>query len=150
MAPKKAPARFAAPVASNSRLGLIGGSACPRAITQKFQDIYGVEVIHAWGMTEMSPLGSLGSIKPEYAKLGSEERLEYTLVGDTVNLSQRLQQLAAAGETVISEATARALKASVGALRSASASVCFHSLSSRPRPPIATRRSTPRASSWTI
>src|SRR5216683_1265251 len=34
------------------------------------------------------------------ALLGSEERLEYTLVGDTVNLSQRLQQLAAAGETV--------------------------------------------------
>ena len=36
------------------------------------------------------------------ALLGSEERLEYTLVGDTVNLSQRLQQLAAAGETVLS------------------------------------------------
>jgi adenylate cyclase len=43
------------------------------------------------------------------ALLGSEERLEYTLVGDTVNLSQRLQQLAAAGETVLSEATCSAL-----------------------------------------
>jgi adenylate cyclase len=43
------------------------------------------------------------------ALLGSEERLEYTLVGDTVNLSQRLQQLASAGETVLSEATHRAL-----------------------------------------
>ena len=43
------------------------------------------------------------------ALLGSEERLEYTLVGDTVNLSQRLQQLAAAGETVLSEPTHRAL-----------------------------------------
>jgi hypothetical protein len=39
------------------------------------------------------------------ALLGSAERLEYTLVGDTVNLSQRLQGLAAAGETVISSAT---------------------------------------------
>jgi class 3 adenylate cyclase len=39
------------------------------------------------------------------ALLGSEERLEYTLVGDTVNLSQRLQQLAEAGETVVSQAT---------------------------------------------
>ena len=45
------------------------------------------------------------------ALLGSAERLEYTLVGDTVNLSQRLQQLGAAGETVISGATKRALSA---------------------------------------
>jgi class 3 adenylate cyclase/ActR/RegA family two-component response regulator len=45
------------------------------------------------------------------ALLGSEERLEYTLVGDTVNLSQRLQQLADAGETVLSEATLTALNA---------------------------------------
>ena len=43
------------------------------------------------------------------ALLGSEERLEYTLVGDTVNLSQRLQQLAEAGETVLSQATMDAL-----------------------------------------
>ena len=43
------------------------------------------------------------------ALLGSEERLEYTLVGDTVNLSQRLQQLALAGETVVSGATLEAL-----------------------------------------
>jgi class 3 adenylate cyclase len=44
------------------------------------------------------------------ALLGSEERLEYTLVGDTVNMSQRLQQLAAAGETVMSEGTLKALR----------------------------------------
>jgi len=42
------------------------------------------------------------------ALLGSEERLEYTLVGDTVNMSQRLQQLAEAGETVVSQATVEA------------------------------------------
>src|SRR5215469_1873717 len=47
------------------------------------------------------------------ALLGSAERLEYTLVGDTVNLCQRLQQLADKGETVASEATVRALKAAV-------------------------------------
>jgi adenylate cyclase len=47
------------------------------------------------------------------ALLGSAERLEYTLVGDTVNLCQRLQQLAGKGETVLSEATVKALKAAV-------------------------------------
>ena len=48
---------------------VIGGSACPRAMTKTFQDVYGVEVVHAWGMTEMSPLGSLCTMKPEYAAL---------------------------------------------------------------------------------
>src|SRR5437762_9326884 len=58
---------------------VIGGSACPRAMTKTFEEIYGVEVCHAWGMTEMSPLGSLGSMKPEYAKLTGEERLDIQL-----------------------------------------------------------------------
>ena len=55
---------------------VIGGSACPRAMTKTFQDNYNVEVIHAWGMTEMSPLGSLCSLKPEYAELEGEARLD--------------------------------------------------------------------------
>lgn len=55
---------------------VIGGSACPRAMTQKFEDNYDVRVIHAWGMTEMSPLGSLCSLKPDYAKLEGEARLD--------------------------------------------------------------------------
>jgi len=55
---------------------IIGGSACPRAMTQKFQDVYDVEVCHAWGMTEMSPLGTLGSLKPEYADLTGDARLD--------------------------------------------------------------------------
>jgi class 3 adenylate cyclase/DNA-binding NarL/FixJ family response regulator len=50
------------------------------------------------------------------ALLGSEERLEYTLVGDTVNLSQRLQQLGAAGETIISEPTRAALSTPVATI----------------------------------
>jgi fatty-acyl-CoA synthase len=55
---------------------IIGGSACPRAMTKTFQDTYGVEVIHAWGMTEMSPLGSACTLIPEYASLPNEERLD--------------------------------------------------------------------------
>jgi fatty-acyl-CoA synthase len=54
---------------------VIGGSACPLAITQKFQRNYDVEVIHAWGMTEMSPLGTLCTMKPEYDGLEGDERL---------------------------------------------------------------------------
>ncbi|HVD73921.1 MAG TPA: fatty-acid--CoA ligase [Xanthobacteraceae bacterium] len=55
---------------------IIGGSACPRAIAKTFQDVYGVEVIHAWGMTEMSPLGTACTLKPEYAGLGGDARLD--------------------------------------------------------------------------
>ncbi len=55
---------------------VIGGSACPRAMTEKFQNDYDVDVVHAWGMTEMSPLGSLGSLKPEYAHLTGDAKLD--------------------------------------------------------------------------
>jgi acyl-CoA synthetase (AMP-forming)/AMP-acid ligase II len=39
---------------------VIGGSACPEAIMKAFVEDYGADVVHAWGMTEMSPIGSLG------------------------------------------------------------------------------------------
>jgi fatty-acyl-CoA synthase len=55
---------------------VIGGAACPRSIVKTFQNDYGVEVVHAWGMTEMSPLGTVCTIKPDYAVLGGEERLD--------------------------------------------------------------------------
>jgi acyl-CoA synthetase (AMP-forming)/AMP-acid ligase II len=51
---------------------VIGGSACPRAMTEAFERKYGVTVSHAWGMTEMSPLGSFCSLKPVYADLEGE------------------------------------------------------------------------------
>ena len=65
-----------------------------------------------WAAQGLQPFGlgiGLSTGEVAAALLGSEERLEYTLVGDTVNLSQRLQNLAAAGETVLSEATTRGL-----------------------------------------
>ena len=42
---------------------VVGGSACPPAMINKFRDIYDVEVLHAWGMTELSPLGSVNNLK---------------------------------------------------------------------------------------
>jgi fatty-acyl-CoA synthase len=58
---------------------VIGGSACPLAMTKKFEKDYDVRVIHAWGMTEMSPLGSLCTLKPEYESLSAEEKLALQL-----------------------------------------------------------------------
>ena len=55
---------------------VIGGSACPRAMTKKFRENYDVDVIHAWGMTEMSPLGTLATMKPEYADLEGDARFD--------------------------------------------------------------------------
>jgi 3-(methylthio)propionyl---CoA ligase len=54
----------------------IGGSACPRSMIEKFQNNYGVQVMHAWGMTEMSPIGSTCAIKPEYRHLEGDARLD--------------------------------------------------------------------------
>lgn len=48
---------------------VIGGAACPRVVSQAFEERYGVEVVHAWGMTEMSPLGTLNVRRPETAAL---------------------------------------------------------------------------------
>jgi adenylate cyclase len=70
------------------------------------------EINSGWAASGLHEFGlgiGLSTGKVAAALLGSAERLEYTLVGDTVNLSQRLQQLASAGETVLSEATHRAL-----------------------------------------
>jgi len=55
---------------------VIGGSSCPRAVIEAFQDIYGVRVFHAWGMTETSPLGTTSSFKPEVDVLGDKEKVD--------------------------------------------------------------------------
>ncbi|MEO1199324.1 MAG: long-chain-fatty-acid--CoA ligase [Pseudomonadota bacterium] len=55
---------------------IIGGSACPRAMIERFNRDFEVEVSHAWGMTEMSPLGSFCSLKPVYADLEGAARLD--------------------------------------------------------------------------
>ncbi len=56
---------------------LIGGSACPRSMIEAFEKKYQVTVVHAWGMTEMSPLGTLGTLKHKMEKLPYEQQLDY-------------------------------------------------------------------------
>src|SRR5271155_3979121 len=71
-----------------------------------------LQINDRWRDEGLPPFGlglGLSTGEAAAALLGSDERLEYTLVGDTVNLSQRLQQLAPAGETVLSDATLAAL-----------------------------------------
>ncbi len=59
---------------STMRRSAIGGSACPPAMIQKFHDDYGVQVIHAWGMTEMSPIGTVCTFKAKHLEQSQDER----------------------------------------------------------------------------
>ena len=58
---------------------VIGGSACPPAMIATFNDVYGVEVLHAWGMTEMSPLGTVCTLKNMHLPMGSEDKMKVRL-----------------------------------------------------------------------
>ena len=58
---------------------VIGGSACPPAMITAFNDVYGVEVLHAWGMTEMSPLGTVCTLKNKHLTLDSAEKMKVRL-----------------------------------------------------------------------
>jgi len=53
----------------------IGGSACPPAMIKAFRDDYGVTVLHAWGMTEMSPIGTVCNLKRAQRELDPEAQL---------------------------------------------------------------------------
>ncbi len=59
---------------STMRRSVIGGSACPPAMIKSFKETHGVHVMHAWGMTEMSPLGTVASFKPRQLQGTQEER----------------------------------------------------------------------------
>ena len=57
---------------SSFKRTVIGGAACPPAMMRTLQDDFGVEVIHAWGMTEMSPLGTLSKLTARQMSLPAE------------------------------------------------------------------------------
>jgi fatty-acyl-CoA synthase len=58
---------------------VIGGAACPPAMMQSFQVDYGVEVLHAWGMTEMSPLGTVCTLKNKHASMDATQQMQVRL-----------------------------------------------------------------------
>jgi fatty-acyl-CoA synthase len=55
---------------------VIGGSACPPAMIDAFRDDYGVDVLHAWGMTELSPLGTVCTLKNKHLSLPAEAQMK--------------------------------------------------------------------------
>jgi fatty-acyl-CoA synthase len=66
--------------AQNKRLSsvqrvVIGGSACPPSMIQAWENEHGAQVLHAWGMTEMSPLGTVSRLLPKHGQLGDAEKL---------------------------------------------------------------------------
>ena len=58
------------------RRTVIGGSACPPAMIDAFREDYGVDVLHAWGMTELSPLGTVCTLKNKHLKLPAQEQMK--------------------------------------------------------------------------
>jgi fatty-acyl-CoA synthase len=56
---------------------VIGGAAAPKGVIQAYEERHGINVVHAWGMTEMSPVGTVANLTTEIEKLPEEEQLEY-------------------------------------------------------------------------
>jgi fatty-acyl-CoA synthase len=56
---------------------VIGGSAVPKGVIKAYEERHGIDVVHAWGMTEMSPIGSVAHLTTEMQKLPEGEQLEY-------------------------------------------------------------------------
>jgi acyl-CoA synthetase (AMP-forming)/AMP-acid ligase II len=54
---------------------LVGGSAAPRAMIETFEKKYGITVMHGWGMTEMSPVGTLSTMKGKHRELPLDDRI---------------------------------------------------------------------------
>jgi fatty-acyl-CoA synthase len=62
---------------SRLRLIVVAGSAAPRSLIEGFQERHGVRVLHLWGMTELSPVGTICELPPELCEAGHDERYTY-------------------------------------------------------------------------
>ena len=60
--------------AESMKRTVVGGSALPPSMIEAFRDKYGVELIHAWGMTETSPLGTINQLLQKHTALSAEEQ----------------------------------------------------------------------------
>jgi fatty-acyl-CoA synthase len=61
------------------RRTVIGGAAAPKAMIETFEKDHNVNVVHAWGMTEMSPVGTVCNLKKKHAGLSLDEKIELSL-----------------------------------------------------------------------
>lgn len=59
---------------SHVRCLAVGGAAMPRGLIEAYERDFGVPVLHAWGMTELSPLGTISSLQPQHRQLSDHER----------------------------------------------------------------------------
>jgi 3-(methylthio)propionyl---CoA ligase len=78
----------------------IGGSACPPAMMRTLREDFGVEVKHGWGMTEMSPVGTIGSPKSKHRGLSADERLALALTQGRPLYGVEMKIVDAAGNTL--------------------------------------------------
>ena len=85
---------------SSLKRTVIGGSACPPAMIDAFRDDYGVDVLHAWGMTEMSPLGTLCTLKNKHLSLPAEAQMKLRLKQGRAIFGVDMKIVNDAGETL--------------------------------------------------
>ena len=55
----------------------VGGAAAPRSLIESFAEKHNIEIVHAWGMTEMTPIGSLSYLKSYMHDLSANEQMNY-------------------------------------------------------------------------
>jgi fatty-acyl-CoA synthase len=79
---------------------VIGGAACPETLIRGFHDHFGVEVVHGWGMTELSPLGTVGAPTAELAQLSFEAQVPQRLKQGRVPLGVDIKLVSEAGLSV--------------------------------------------------
>ncbi len=82
---------------------VIGGSACPEVLLRRFWNDHGVEVRHAWGMTETSPVGAVATPGPEVAQLPFDQQLRWRLKQGRPPLGIELKLADEAGAPVVED-----------------------------------------------